>query len=331
MEIARYQQDGTKSGAVTLPEGTFALPKNTDLLHQAVKTLADRERRVLAHTKTRGEVRGGGKKPWRQKGTGRARHGSTRSPIWRSGGVTFGPRRDRNFSSVLPKQMRQRALGLALSEKTRAGQVAIIAVLNLEEVKTKHFAAAVTAVAKSAFGEGAEKKSILLVTSEYNPALARASRNLRNISLVSAAAVNALDILSAQYLLVTEEAIAILEGRMSKSTNNSPSPKAPSFAKAAAGRSAEQGKQPMTNEKPEAEKKVSAAQQGTGRYSAQPRRASQSGSRTAKASGKAPMEKAAVKKLAKAVPANPVRGREGSQRASAANGANDAGQAGLTS
>jgi large subunit ribosomal protein L4 len=216
MDAARYQQDGTKSGAVTLPEVAFAQPTNTDLLHQTVKTLQHRERRVLAHTKTRGEVRGGGKKPWRQKGTGRARHGSSRSPIWRSGGVTFGPRRDRNFSLTLPKQMRRRSLALALSEKARAEQIAVLESLNLQEVKTKFFAAAMTAVANSAFGEGAAKKSLLLVTSEYNPALARASRNLKNVSLVSAAAVNALDILSAQYLLVTEDALAVLAGRTTK-------------------------------------------------------------------------------------------------------------------
>jgi large subunit ribosomal protein L4 len=216
MEAARYQQDGTKSGAVTLPEGAFAQPTNPDLLHQTVKTLQDRSRRVLAHTKTRGEVRGGGKKPWRQKGTGRARHGSSRSPIWRSGGVTFGPRRDRNFSLTLPKQMRRRSLALALSEKARAEQVAVIASLNLEEMKTKFFAAAVTAVANSAFGEGAAKKSLLFVVAEYNPALARASRNLKNVSLVSAAAVNALDILSAQYLLVTEDALTVLANRTKK-------------------------------------------------------------------------------------------------------------------
>jgi len=110
-----YNANGKKAGSVELPENVFGVAWNDALMHQVVTSMQDNARTPVAHAKTRGEVRGGGKKPWNQKGTGRARHGSTRSPIWKGGGVTHGPRNDKSYARTVPKKMRIKALTMALS------------------------------------------------------------------------------------------------------------------------------------------------------------------------------------------------------------------------
>src|SRR5574343_1502152 len=119
METQIYNQKGKSVGKFDLPESVFGLPWNADLVHQVVTAMQANARTPVAHSRTRGEVSGGGKKPWRQKGTGRARHGSSRSPIWKGGGITHGPRNDRIFEREIPKKMRRKALFMVLSEKAK--------------------------------------------------------------------------------------------------------------------------------------------------------------------------------------------------------------------
>src|SRR3989344_4642047 len=140
LKIAVKNSTGKDVKEVTLPEFIFGLPSNDVLLHQVYVALSGNQRQAIAHTKDRGERAGSGKKPWRQKGTGRARVGSVRSPIWRKGGVTFGPTKERSFSRETNKKMRQKAVLVALSEKARAGKICRLENFQLAEEKTKHFA-----------------------------------------------------------------------------------------------------------------------------------------------------------------------------------------------
>jgi large subunit ribosomal protein L4 len=137
METKVYNQKGKEVGNIALPESIFGLPWNADLVHQTVVAMQANARTPVAHTKTRGEVRGGGKKPWKQKGTGRARHGSTRSPIWIGGGITHGPRNDKDYSQKVNKKMKVKALYTVLSEKVRKGEVLFVEDISTEEIKTK--------------------------------------------------------------------------------------------------------------------------------------------------------------------------------------------------
>src|SRR3989338_1624991 len=137
METQIYNQIGKPVGKITLPEGVFNVRWNADLVKQVADSLLSAKRKNIAHTKDRSEVRGGGKKPWQQKGTGRARHGSIRSPIWVGGGVTGGPRNEKNFDRKVSKKMRAKALYTILSQKLRDGEVLFVDKMALAEPKTK--------------------------------------------------------------------------------------------------------------------------------------------------------------------------------------------------
>src|SRR3989338_825860 len=140
METIIYNQKGKEVGKISLPESVFGLKWNADLVHQVVVSMDSIARTSVAHTKNRGEVRGGGRKPWRQKGTGRARHGSTSSPIWVGGGVTFGPRSERNFEVKLNRKTRVAAIRMALTEKVADGKLIVLESLAFPEYKTKRMA-----------------------------------------------------------------------------------------------------------------------------------------------------------------------------------------------
>src|SRR5574343_986959 len=137
METQVYNQKGKAVGSVKLPESVFGLPWNADLVHQVVTAMQANARTPVAHSRTRGEVSGGGKKPWRQKGTGRARHGSSRSPIWKGGGITHGPRTERIFDREIPKKMRRKALIMVLSQKVRNKMLVVLDKIESEKGKTK--------------------------------------------------------------------------------------------------------------------------------------------------------------------------------------------------
>src|SRR3990167_1910561 len=150
MKTDLYNKTGEKIGNVEVSDRLFGAPWNADLVHQALRVQETNRRERIAHAKDRGEVRGGGKKPWRQKGTGRARHGSIRSPLWPGGGVTHGPTKERNFSKKINKNVKKKALAAVLSRKLKEGEVIFLDALDFSAPKTK-----IAASTFRAFGESA--------------------------------------------------------------------------------------------------------------------------------------------------------------------------------
>src|SRR3989338_6976968 len=132
-----YSQKGAEAGSIDLPAKVFAAKWRADLVHQVVESMRSNKRAGTADTKGRGEVRGGGKKPWKQKGTGRARHGSSRSPIWVGGGVTHGPLAEKNYKRKISKSMRAQALFSVLSKKLKDGEILFVDSLATSAIKTK--------------------------------------------------------------------------------------------------------------------------------------------------------------------------------------------------
>ncbi|MDO8574903.1 MAG: 50S ribosomal protein L4 [bacterium] len=197
-----YNQEGKEVSEVELNEAVFGLPWNADLVHQAVRVAFANQRPVLASTQDRSEVRGGGRKPWRQKGTGRARHGSIRSPLWKGGGVTFGPTSERNFKLKINKKMAQKAFLTALSAKARDNEVLIIDDLKLSTPKTKEMA--------KVMKNFPQIKTALLVTSESNENVKRAAGNLQNLETININNLNTLDVLKYQYLILTKSGVEFL-------------------------------------------------------------------------------------------------------------------------
>src|SRR3989344_1915585 len=194
-----YNQEGKEIANLELNKAIFKLPWNDDLVHQAVRVAFANQRQVLASTKDRSEVRGGGRKPWRQKGTGRARHGSIRSPLWKGGGVTFGPTSERNFKLSINKKMAKKALLMVLSAKVRDGEILILDDLKLPTPKTKEMAKIISNFTKV--------KNGLLVMSKSVEDVKRAARNLPNLGIININNLNILDVLKYQYLIITKEGL----------------------------------------------------------------------------------------------------------------------------
>jgi large subunit ribosomal protein L4 len=209
-----YNQQGEAVGEKSLSDKVFGLQPKADLLHQAAVAQRANARQVLAHTKDRSEVRGGGKKPWRQKGTGRARVGSSRSPIWRGGGVTFGPTNARNFGKDLNKKMRQQAMLMALSDKVASKQLVIVDKWELAEAKTKALNLLLTGLEKKVLG-GKVKRSWLIIHRQDGK-LNLAARNLAYTKIINLDNINLLDILNLKYLLVSADVIDALEKQYAK-------------------------------------------------------------------------------------------------------------------
>ncbi len=209
MKYPVYNQKGEKAGTTLLPKELFGVPLNKDLVHQVVVCQMANKRQGTAHTKTRDEVSGGGKKPWRQKGTGRARHGSTRSPIWRGGGIAFGPRKNKVYKKRIPKKMKRKALFMVLSEKTKEDLLLILDELKIEKPKTKLMVAVIEALTSKA--EGFEKKSTLLVLPRKEAIIIRASRNIPALQVIEARELNALGLLSFKYLILPKESINVIK------------------------------------------------------------------------------------------------------------------------
>jgi large subunit ribosomal protein L4 len=195
-----YDQKGKKSGQVRIPSEIFGIEKNLDLIHQVVFSQLSNRRRATAQTKDRGQVRGGGRKPWRQKGTGRARHGSRRSPIWVGGGVTFGPTNERNFKKTIPQKMKKKALFQVLSDKAKENLMIIFEKLEAESPKTKVF----FNFLKKTPCKG---KSCLIVLPEKQENLVLAARNIPGVRTALAKDLNVLDVVSFKYLMISKEAI----------------------------------------------------------------------------------------------------------------------------
>lgn len=197
-----YNQEGKEVSEIELNEAVFGLSWNADLVHQAVRVAFANKRQITASTKNRAEVRGGGRKPWRQKGTGRARHGSIRSPLWKGGGVTFGPTTERNFKLKINKKMAQKAFLTALSAKAKDGEILILDDLKLSAPKTKEMAAIMKNFPKV--------KNGLLIFSSVNANVKRAAGNLPNLEIININNLNIFNILKYQYLIFTKEGMDYL-------------------------------------------------------------------------------------------------------------------------
>lgn len=201
METKLFNQNGEEVGTADLPSAIFDVKMNPDVVQQALQTQVANARHSIAHTKGRGEVRGGGKKPWRQKGTGRARHASIRSPIWKGGGVSFGPKSERNFSKKINKKLKNKALSMVLSSKVRDGEFRLLEGLTLSAPKTKEAMALIKKVTKN---------SVMIVTSSKDRMLERAIRNLPRTAITSAESINVRDLLSKKYLILMQDAIPVI-------------------------------------------------------------------------------------------------------------------------
>ena len=204
MLVKTYNQKGEEIGQTRLPFEIFDVKLNPDLVYQvAVSQMANR-RQVIAHTKTRGEVRGGGKKPWRQKGTGRARVGSIRSPLWRGGGTVFGPTKEKIFKKKINKKMRKSALFMVLSAKVRDKELILLDDLKIEQPKTKLMAEILNKLP-------VKGKSLLIVLPKREGGILRASRNIESVNIAEARNLNVLDLLNHKQLLMTKETIKALK------------------------------------------------------------------------------------------------------------------------
>jgi large subunit ribosomal protein L4 len=205
MLINTYNQKGEKTGQTKLPEDVFERNFKPELIHQVLVGMQSNKRQATAHTKDRGEVRGGGKKPWKQKGTGRARHGSTRSPIWVGGGVTFGPRNKKNYKKNLPKKIRRAALFSVLSAKVKDNEILVVDDIKIEKAKTK----AIVEILEILLKKDKKKtmESALVVSAEKDENLLKATRNIPKIQLIEARNLNVLDVLSFKHLILLKESI----------------------------------------------------------------------------------------------------------------------------
>lgn len=211
MKADLYNQKGEVAGSVVLPKEIFEVKFNADLVHQVAVVLSANQRQVSAHTKNRGEVRGGGKKPWRQKGTGRARHGSIRSPIWKGGGITFGPRTDRIFGRDIPKKMRRKALFMVLSQKANEKQIVVLDDIILEKGKTKE-------MARSLQNLPCQNQTTLIALPNYDKKIFLASRNIKGTTIDDSRNLSVLELLNHKYLLLTKESIKTIKDTFLKNT-----------------------------------------------------------------------------------------------------------------
>ncbi|MCA9360411.1 50S ribosomal protein L4 [Candidatus Kaiserbacteria bacterium] len=219
MNAKVYSREGKETGSVTLPEAVFGVAWNADLVHEVVVGMQANARVSTAHTKDRSEVRGGGKKPWRQKGTGRARHGSNRSPIWTGGGVTFGPRSEKDYSVKINKKVRAKALASVLSKKLADNEVLFVDSLKMEEPKTKEAKAIVAAIAKGADQASLatkRKNAAIVVLADRSLATEKSFRNFGNIEVVMAKDINPVELLTYKYVVVADapSSVEILEKRV---------------------------------------------------------------------------------------------------------------------
>src|SRR3989344_5175223 len=196
MKTSVYNLKGDAIGEIDLPENVFAREWNPDLVHQVLLAQAANRRLPWAHAKNRGEVRGGGKKPWKQKHTGRARHGSIRSPIWKGGGATHGPVKERDYSHKVNKKMARAAIYSILSKKLADGHLKVIDSLELETAKTKALFVSVKSFLPA-----------LLIAAKENKNIARASNNIPRTRSLSGANLNIHDVVKYKNILLDKKAV----------------------------------------------------------------------------------------------------------------------------
>lgn len=218
LEASVYSKEGKEVGKLALSPKTFGTAWNADLVHEVLVAMQGNARANTAHTKDRSEVRGGGKKPWRQKGTGRARHGSSRSPIWSGGGVAHGPRNERDYTRKVNKNAKAKALATVLSQKFAGGHLVFVEALSFEKPKTKEAIASLVALgkavkAKSFVTKKANAAIIVLPTRDEQTELS--FRNMQNVEVTTAKDVSLVELLTYKYVVVAKpaEALKTLESR----------------------------------------------------------------------------------------------------------------------
>jgi large subunit ribosomal protein L4 len=227
MNTTIYSRTGTKTGTIDLPASVFGVTWNADLVHEVVTGMQANARQSTAHTKDRGEVRGGGRKPWKQKGTGRARHGSRRSPIWAGGGIAHGPRTEKDYSVKLNKKVRAKALAAVLSKKLSDAEVILVDELSFSEAKAKEAKTVLRAIATAAEQTTLatkRKNAALVLLPERQAATELSFRNFGNIEVMQAKDVNPVDLLTYKFVVVAEPArvVEILEQRVAPVAKSNP-------------------------------------------------------------------------------------------------------------
>jgi len=205
MKIAVHNLAGKKVVDMELSDAVFGVPANDALTHQVYVAQYSNRRKVIAHAKGRAEVAGSGKKPWAQKGTGRARTGAARNPIWRGGGSIFGPTKNRNFKKNIPDKMKRKALLISLSDKVRSGDLIVIDDMKLKERKTKQFAAALKKLKI--------KGSLLIGVADSEREIVLCSRNIPKVDPISIKQLNVFDILNRKNLILSKESVKFLENK----------------------------------------------------------------------------------------------------------------------
>ena len=209
MKVKVYNLEGKATGEMNLSDSVFGVKAKPEVVHGVFTAQTNNQREPWADTKNKGEVRGGGKKPWPQKGTGRARHGSTRSPIWKGGGVTFGPLTIRNYKEKINKKTKRLALKMCLSDRVKNDALVVVEDFNFSEPKTKLFANFLKALPVKA-------KSFLLLTPGKNDMVLRMTKNLKSVNTVRAEDLSVMDVLSKPAVLISKAGVEMVEKVFSK-------------------------------------------------------------------------------------------------------------------
>jgi len=205
-KVKLYNNQGKETGTIDLNEDVFGVKVKKSVVHQVYTALMANARQAWAHTKNKGEVRGGGRKPWKQKGTGRARHGSIRSPLWVGGGVTFGPLKTRNYKQKINKKMNQLAVKMCLSDKAFNDKFVV-----LEKLPTEGKSKDVAKLREALPGMG---RTTLFLTPKVDEKINLATRNIVKFDMQQAKDVNVVDLLNHQYVVITKKGLEVLENRL---------------------------------------------------------------------------------------------------------------------
>ncbi|MFH1453274.1 MAG: 50S ribosomal protein L4 [Armatimonadota bacterium] len=205
-QVKLLSQTGQSKGDITVKDDIFSAPVRADIIHSGCVMYLNNKRRGTSKTKDRSEVRGGGAKPWKQKGTGRARVGSIRSPLWEGGGITFGPR-PRDYKKTLPKKVRQFAIKSALSARFSEGKVIFVDSIKLDVPKTKDFMEILSKLKVN--------DKVLVVVKEKDSILEKSAGNLKNVKITTANRINPYDIISNETIILTKDSVDYIEEVMS--------------------------------------------------------------------------------------------------------------------
>ena len=204
LNVKIFNMQGKEAGSMALPAEIFGLPWNADLMHQVVTSMQSNARGQIAHTKGRGEVRGGGRKPWAQKGTGQARHGSRRSPIWKGGGVTHGPNKNKVYERKINRAVRRKALLVALSRKAKDGELILLDRVEMQAPKTSAAKAMFVALGKEFPRLGKRTNAALLAIPTNHTATMKSFRNFGNVEALEVRNLNPVIVLSKKYVVIAD-------------------------------------------------------------------------------------------------------------------------------